>query len=100
MIMSLTTARIVPDSNNPVQMNEATNTNNGASIYLKFSLSTPLHYKQFIGVTFPSIYATDLGFDSSSKFTCALSQISASGASTVVLVKDSTSVAAENYIAY
>src|SRR5689334_7718735 len=76
---------LIPDVLAPLQMPSPTNSANGAQIVFRFSFpsqtdgpfiqnSPGLHYKQFIGVSFPEILGDlDLTFDQGgTKYGCAL----------------------------
>jgi hypothetical protein len=109
MICMATAGNIIPDVQNPLQMNMPTNSVTGQSLILRFSFpigSAGLNYKQYIGVTFPIGLATsDLNFSNNPAiFGCALSDGSTSNTYSVSAAfsaaSPTQSLAAEKHIAY
>jgi hypothetical protein len=106
MICMATAGNIIPDSQNPLQMNMPTNYLTGQSLILRFSFPTGsagLNYKQYIGVAFPASLASDLNFSNNpSNFGCALSDGTTNYAVSAAYSTTSPihSLAAENHIAY
>jgi hypothetical protein len=108
MICMATAGNIIPDAQNPLQMNIPTNSMTGQYLIFKFSFpigSAGLNYKQYIGVAFPvSLATSDLNFSNNpANFGCALSDgttntyaVSAAYSTT----SPTQSLAAENHIAY
>lgn len=87
--------QIIPDTQNPIQMNIPTNQLVGQAITFKFTLGTSLNYRQVFGVSFPANINTDTAFEAGSRYGCSLTDGNTTYALTPV-----APVAAENWIAY